>query len=97
MELVELRQEMDKLHVELLSILERRAELSKRIAIYKYKHHLPVFDKEREEKMLAKVVQSVEDKEFSPEIISIMRQLFEISKEIQSSVIDKLKKSEGEF
>ncbi|MDR1521564.1 MAG: chorismate mutase [Streptococcaceae bacterium] len=90
MELEELRQEMDKLNAKLLPILKKRFDLSKKIAIYKYKHNLPIYDEKRENKILEKIKQLVEGGEFSLEIMSTIIQLFENSKRIQNSVFDEL-------
>jgi chorismate mutase len=53
--LEELRQEVDLINEELLKLLQQRAELAIEIGKYKSRHNQPVYNYEREEKILAKL------------------------------------------
>ncbi|MDR1473446.1 MAG: chorismate mutase [Lactobacillales bacterium] len=91
----ELRKEMDKLYMDLLPILEKRVEISKKIGEYKYEHNLPIYDEEREDQILDKIEELLEDKENGGEIMGSLINFFEDSKMIQRSVIYKLEKENG--
>ena len=52
MNLEEIRTEIDALDKELLALFERRMDLCRDVALYKKEHNLPVFQPEREEKLL---------------------------------------------
>jgi chorismate mutase len=91
----ELRKEMDKLYMDLLPILEKRVEISQKIGEYKYEHNLPIYDEEREDQILDKIEELLEDKENGGEIMGSLMNFFEDSKMIQRSVIYKLEKENG--
>ena len=55
MNLEEIRTEIDALDKELLALFERRMDLCRDVALYKKEHNLPVFQPEREEKLLDKI------------------------------------------
>ena len=57
MNLEEIRTEIDALK-ELLALFERRMDLCRDVALYKKEHNLPVFQPEREEKLLDKIEQA---------------------------------------
>ena len=57
MNLEEIRTEIDALDKELLALFERRMDLCRDVALYKKEHNLPVFQPEREEKLLDKIEQ----------------------------------------
>jgi len=91
----ELRKEMDKLYMDLLPILEKRVEISKKIGEYKYKHNLPIYDEKREDQILDRIEKLLEGKENSREIMGSLINFFEDSKYIQRCVIDELEKENG--
>ena len=55
MSLEEIRNEIDAIDEELLSLFIRRMECSRRVAQYKYDNGLPIFNAQREEQILDKV------------------------------------------
>ncbi|MDR0614903.1 MAG: chorismate mutase [Lactobacillales bacterium] len=88
----ELREEMDKLYMELLPVLEKRIEISKKIGEYKYEHNLPIYDEKRENQILDKIKKILKNKENGDEIMKNLMDFFEDSKMIQRNVIYKLEK-----
>lgn len=56
-ELTRLRAEMDTINLQLLSVLQQRAELLRRIARHKRAHGLPLVDTARERDMLQALLQ----------------------------------------
>ncbi|MGN1224208.1 MAG: bifunctional chorismate mutase/prephenate dehydratase [Ruminococcus sp.] len=89
MDLQEIRTEIDALDHELLSLFERRMALCRNVALYKKENNLPVFQPEREKRLLDKIEQ-----EASPELQNAARTLFsvilDISKQLQSRMLTKL-------
>jgi len=55
MELSEIRQKITYLDTKILSLLDERMELAKQVAEYKKINNLPIFDAERERKILEKI------------------------------------------
>ena len=62
MNLEEIRTEIDALDKQLLALFERRMDLCRDVALYKKEHNLPVFQPEREEKLLEKIEQAAAPK-----------------------------------
>ena len=89
MNLEEIRTEIDALDKELLALFERRMDLCRDVALYKKEHNLPVFQPEREEKLLDKIEQAA-----SPDRKHAARTLFsvilDISKQLQSRILAKM-------
>ncbi len=57
MSLEELRQEVDLINEDLLKLLQKRAELALEIGKYKSQHNQPVYNYERESKILDELQQ----------------------------------------
>lgn len=89
MDLQEIRTEIDALDHELLSLFERRMALCRNVALYKKENNLPIFQPEREKRLLDKIEQ-----EASPELQNAARTMFsvilDISKQLQSRMLTKL-------
>lgn len=73
MDLEQLRQEIDKADSQLAEVLEQRLQLVMQVAAYKKSKGLPVKDKNREAKVIAKVASLLENKDYSLAVKNIMR------------------------
>ncbi len=58
MSLDKLRRQIDRIDSRLLALLNRRAELARRIGAVKKKHGLPIFDGKRERAVLERLLHS---------------------------------------
>lgn len=82
--LVELRQEINKIDAKLLELLEKRFSISSEIGRYKLVNGLAVEDKKREEEIIANRISSSElDEEF---IKNLFELIFAESKKIQMEI-----------
>ena len=63
MELTEIRQKIDGIDEELLRLFLERMDLSEQVAAYKTEHGMPIFNREREREILAKVTETAGDRE----------------------------------
>lgn len=76
----ELRTEISEITAQMMTLFERRMEISKRIGDYKKAHHLPINDPQREQALIEKY-----RLESYPEASeAFLKTLFELSKTIQS-------------
>ena len=89
MNLEEIRTEIDALDKQLLALFERRMDLCRDVALYKKEHNLPVFQPEREEKLLDKIEQaaSPDRKHAACTLFSV---ILDISKQLQSRILAKM-------
>ncbi len=86
-ELEELRDSVRKIDSELAGLFEKRLELSKGIALYKLKAHMPIYDAEREAKNIEALSSLIEDVSCRPDFIRWYQLLMDISKKLQSKLI----------
>ncbi len=87
MDLNELRIEMDEIDRGLVSLFQRRMELSARIAACKAANGLAVTDPKREGQKLAAVARQVSP-EFAEDVEQLYRLLFELSKGYQNRLLE---------
>lgn len=86
-ELEELRDSVRKIDSELAGLFEKRLELSRGIALYKLKAHEPIYDAEREAKNIEALSSLIEDVSCRPDFIRWYQLLMDISKKLQSKLI----------
>ena len=85
MELSEIREQINTVDEQLLSLFLQRMELSEAVAAYKNEHHLPILNKQREREILAKVTEQSGDKErYAYHLFST---LLELSRSRQAELI----------
>lgn len=89
MDLNELRNNIDCIDSQILDLFEKRMELCKNVAIYKKENNLPVFQKERE----AKIIEKIRDKTKNPDLkdgaSALFTSIMDISKYLQQQEIMK--------
>ena len=86
-ELEELRASVRRIDSELAELFEKRLELSRGIALYKLKAHTPIYDAEREAKNIEVLSALIEDVSSRPDFIRWYQLLMDISKKLQSKLI----------
>jgi|TARA_Y100000294_G_C8500261_1_gene314535 monofunctional chorismate mutase len=75
MEIDELRREVDRADNEIISLLSRRMDIVKAIAIIKKSNKAPIFDKKREIELLNRVKEEAKGKKLSEDFISKLYEL----------------------
>ena len=68
-----IRKEIDKADSQLAEVLEKRLQLVMQVAAFKKSKGMPVKDKNREAKVIAKVASLLENKDYSIAVKNIMR------------------------
>ena len=86
-ELEELRASVRRIDSELAALFEKRLELSRGIVLYKLKAHKPIYDAEREAKNIEALSSLIEDVSSRPDFIRWYQLLMDISKKLQSKLI----------
>ena len=87
MELNQLRQEIDEIDRELVSLFIRRMNCSAGVAEYKRRNALPVLDKEREIKLLEKIAE-LSGKEFEEYTAELYKTILSLSRDYQQKLLD---------
>ena len=87
MELNELRNQIDEIDRELVSLFIRRMSCSSEIAEYKRRNALPVLDREREIKLLEKIAE-LSGKEFEEYTAELYKTILSLSRDYQQKLLD---------
>ena len=83
-DLKELREELDSIDRELVSLFIRRMGVSGEVAEYKQAAGMPVLDAGREEKVLETRMAMTEDRTIQPYVRELFVEIMRLSRELQS-------------
>ena len=81
--ILELRQQIDTLDEEIIQLLKKRMDFSKKVGKLKEKLDIPVEDKNRENEIIDRLTQQVGQNLSEEQLIRIFTAVFESSKQIQ--------------
>ena len=90
-ELEQCRKEIDEIDRELLSLFERRMDVAVRVANYKKENNLPIYDEERESKIIKKNVDNLKNKHYDLLARRFFLSIMELSRSLQETIIKKHK------
>jgi chorismate mutase/prephenate dehydratase len=83
-ELIKIRNDIDGIDDKILTLLEKRVTLAKRIALVKIKRGIPIRDEQREKELLERVVSQAESLGLDPELTGrIFREIIELAVDVQ--------------
>ena len=85
--LEESRLKIDELDAEFVQLFEKRFHIVKDIIDYKLENHLPILDSGREEEIIEKNTQLIEDEDLRLYFRKVYAHLIEISREYQDDVL----------
>ena len=83
MDLNSARIEINKIDREIVEYLEKRFNLSLEIGRYKKKNNLPVYDGDREKKVIESCVGYLQNQDYAKQIEDVYMQIMNSSKELQ--------------
>ena len=83
MELKDLRNKIDQIDQELVTLIEQRLEVVKQIGDYKKKHNLPILDQNREQEVLDKNSKYLSNESNKEAYLEIMKKIMDVSKKIE--------------
>ena len=83
MELKDLRNKIDQIDQELVTLIEQRLEVVKQIGSYKKKHNLPILDQNREQEVLDKNSKYLSNESNKEAYLEIMKNIMDVSKKIE--------------
>lgn len=88
MDLQEMRNQINELDQQMVTLLEERMELVQAVADYKKEHGLAVLDRNREGQVLARVASHVQNPEYKEIILESFQALMDLSKAYQAKRMD---------
>lgn len=86
-ELEQYRQGIDAIDQDLTRLFEARIKTVLKVGEYKKEHNLPVLDASREQEVIAKNVNRLEDKQFEEELTKFFQSMMDITKETQTKMM----------
>lgn len=88
-ELENLRERIDTIDKELITLFEERMNVVNDIAEYKINNNLPILNQNREDIVISKVKAIVKNKNYTDSAIDFIKDIMEISKKFQQKIISK--------
>ena len=85
------REIINEVDSEIAKLFCKRMEAAKMIADYKKEHGLPIYDAEREEEIIRKSADRVQDEELRSYYVSFIRDTMKVSRAYQSKLIEGMK------
>jgi len=85
--LMECRNKIDACDTELVRIFEERMNASLRVAEYKDEHKLPVLDRDRELRVIARALGKLRNERYAPALHRIMEKVMEASRDLQIDIL----------
>ena len=83
-----LRIEIDDIDQELTKLLERRLNVAEKIAEYKKEQDLPILDESREEVVIQKNIDRLNNPDYADKVREFYINLMDISKSVQEDLIN---------
>ena len=83
-----LRIEIDDIDQELTKLLERRLNVAEKIAEYKKEQVLPILDESREEVVIQKNIDRLDNPDYADNVREFYISLMDISKSVQEDLIN---------
>ncbi|KPI54128.1 PheA [Clostridioides difficile] len=87
-DLTSYRNEIDNIDKELIQLFEKRMNTVLEIAKHKMKNNTTILQKDREEKVLSRAVDNLDNKAYSQETIQFFNSIMEISRGLQKRLIN---------
>ena len=84
----DLREEIDKIDANLLSLFENRMEVVLKIAEYKIKNNIEILNESREESVIQKNLNQVKNKDLLLEVEDFFKSVMEISRDFQEKKLN---------
>jgi len=87
MDLNELRRDIDNIDSQMLELFEKRMKLCKNVALYKKENNLPIFQSERENKIIERVKEKTKNPALKNGTATLFTSIMDISKYLQQQEI----------
>lgn len=84
------RKQIDEIDEQLVKLFEERFEVVRDVIDYKIENHLPILNSNREEEIVEKNVNRINDDDIKPYFKAWYLELLKLSKEFQKEVQDEM-------
>ena len=80
------RQQINQIDMELLELLKKRFAVTEKVGYYKKQHNINVFDEKREQEILKKLLEQLQDTPYKKHIETMWKTLLVESKKQQKNL-----------
>lgn len=91
MDLKDIRKKINQIDEEMAKLFEERMKASSEVASYKKEHALPIFDSSREQEVINKNLNFINDDNIKQYYVNFLKKTMDISKQYQSALLNGLK------
>ena len=84
----EIRASINEVDLKIIESFKERMNLTKEVALYKKENNMQVFDPKREEALIAKNINALNDKKLEGYYLEVFKEILKQSKEYQKKIID---------
>lgn len=95
-QLSEIREEIDSIDGQMAQLYEKRLDLAKAVAEYKYENNLEIFDASREKAVIEKNLKYIQNEDYREAYAIFINHLMEQSKALQQQLIESKKQQNDE-
>ncbi len=85
----ELRENIDRIDREIISLFEDRMEIVLKVAQYKKENNISIFNEAREKEVIEKNLQRLKNKNLGKFCEKFLQEIMDVSKEYQRQVLEK--------
>ena len=90
-EILDMRNEIDSVDRQLVELFEKRMKLVMKIAEYKKQNDINVKDTKREEEVIQKCIETLENKNLEASVVQMMNMIMNISRQLQQELLEEQK------
>ena len=90
-EILDMRNEIDMVDRQLVELFEKRMKLVMKIAEYKKQNDINVKDTKREEEVIQKCIEALENKNLEASVVQMMNMIMNISRQLQQELLEEQK------
>lgn len=90
-ELKDIRKRINEIDKEMAKLFEERMQASSEVAEYKKEHALPIFDSSREQEVIDKNLQFIDNEDIKQYYVNFLQNTMDISKKYQSALLNGLR------
>ena len=90
-ELEKARKDINRIDEEIAKLFEERMKAASKVAEYKIKHALPIFDSSREAEVINKNLKYINDETIKEYYVNFLKETMNISKKYQSRLMNGMK------
>ena len=81
------REIIDQIDTEIIKLYEKRMDIVKEVIEFKIKNNIPVLDSSREEKMLIKNLEKIQNENYKKYYNSVLTGFLKASKDMQNDIL----------